>query len=330
MSKIPKTPAPVSAVIPAHNHEAFIGETIESILAQTVPVAEILLIDDGSTDRTAEIAERMGVRVIRQTNVGLAANRNRCVRESTQPWIAFIDSDDIWEPNKIETQMRIAECDPEIALVTCDYSTFDGDEIFSTSVLASYADGYRAQSKAEREGGAIIEKLDESFTGIAYFLVPSLVMVRREVLEQTGLFDESLCNAEDFDCFLRVWAKSKLGFAEQVLVKRREHAHNQSRLYTLATTSALAATHKVLDHPELYPPAIVSLCRAWLPANLRHAGARLVWSGEAKRGRNLLLESARLEFNLKTILALGAATFPPRLGCEFMKARYYISRRFGI
>jgi len=89
-------------------------------------------------------------------------------------------------------------------------------------------------------------------------------------------------------------------------------------------------THKVLEHPELYPSATVSLCRAWLPANLRHAGARLVWSGEAKRGRDLLRESARLELSVKTILALGAAAFPPRLGCEFMKARYFISRRFGI
>jgi GT2 family glycosyltransferase len=330
MSEMSKSTAPVSAVIPAYNHEAFVADAIASVRAQTLPVAEILLIDDGSTDRTGEIAERMGVRVIRQSNVGLAANRNRCVRESTQPWIAFLDSDDIWEPEKIEKQMRIAESDPEIALVTCDYSTFDGDEIFSESVLERYIDGYRAQSKTECEGGAIIEKLEESFSGIAYFLVPSMVLVRREVLEQTGLFDERLSNADDFDCFLRVWAKSKLAFADQVLVKRREHAHNQSRIFTLATTSALAATHKVLEHPELYPRAAVSLCRAWLPANLRHAGARLVWSGEVKRGRNLLLESARLEFSLRTILALGAATFPPRLGCELMKARYYISRRFGI
>src|SRR4030095_16183140 len=323
MSEISKTPAPVSAVIPAHNHEAFIAEAIESVHAQTLPVAEILLIDDGSTDQTGEIAQRMGVRVIRQPNAGLAANRNRCVRESTQPWIAFLDSDDVWEPEKIETQMRIAESDPEIALVTCDYSTFDGEQILAASVLEGFVDGYRAQSKTECEGGAIIEKLDESFTGVAYFLVPSLMMVRREVLEQTGLFDESLFNAEDFDCFMRVWAKSKLGFADQVLVKRRDHADTQSRRFTLATTSALAATLKVLEHPEHYPPATVSLCRAWLPSNLRHAGARLVWSGEAERGRNLLLESARLEFSLRTILALGAATFPPRLSCEFMKARYY-------
>jgi len=330
VSEMSKAPAPVSVVIPAHNHEAFIAQAIESVRAQTVPVAEILLIDDGSTDQTAEIAQRMGVRVIRHTKAGLAANRNRCVRESTQPWIAFIDSDDVWEPNKIETQMRIAECDPEIALVTCDYSTFDGDEIFSASVLESYVNGYRAQSKTECEGGAIIENLDESFTGIAYFLVPSLVIVRRDLLERTGLFDESLFNAEDFDCFMRVWAKSKLGFAEQVLAKRREHAHNHSRIFILATTGALAATLKVLKHPELYPPATVSLCRAWLPANLRHAGARLVWSGQTERGRNLLRESARLEFSLRTILALGAAAFPPRLGCELMKARYYISRRFGI
>lgn len=325
-----KTLAPVSAVIPAYNAEAFITETIKSVRAQTLPVAEVLLIDDGSTDKTAEIARRMGVRVVSQSNAGLAAARNRCVRESSQPWIAFIDSDDTWEPEKIERQMLIAECDPEIALVTCDYSSFNGSVIIAPSILKKYAEGYRAQRKTQCEGGAIIEKLDEAFADACYFLVPSLVMVRRDVLEQTGLFDESLFVAEDFDCFMRVLATYKLGIAVEVLAKRREHAHNQSRGFTEATVSCLAATHKVLEHPELYPPATVRLCRAWLPANLRHAGARLVWSGQSKRGRDLLLESARLELSLRTVLALGAAAFPPRLGCEFMKARYYISRRFGI
>ena len=325
-----KTPAPVSAVIAAYNAEGFIAETIESVHAQTLSVAEILVVDDGSTDSTAEIAHRMGARVVSQSNAGLAAARNRCVRESSQPWIAFIDSDDIWEPEKIERQMQIAECDPEIALVTCDYSDFNGSMVLSPSKLKKYAEGFRAQPRTNCEGGAIIEKLDESFADAVYFLVPSMVMVRRDVLEETGLFDESLFVAEDFDCFMRVLATHKLGIALEVLAKRREHEHNQSRSYTEATLSCLAATHKVLEHPELYPAATVSLCKGWLPGNLRHAGARLVWSGQPKRGRDLLLESARLELSVKTILALGASAFPTRLGCEFMKARYYISRRFGI
>ena len=330
MSEMSRPPAPVSAVMPAYNHEAFIAAAIESVRAQTLPVAEILVIDDGSTDGTAEIAREKGVRVISQANRGLAANRNRCVREASQPWVAFIDSDDLWEPQKIERQMQIAECDPEIALVTSDYSTFTGSEVLSPSILNKYAEGYRLQPRTKCQGGAIIEKLDEGFVDIAYFLVPSMVMVRKEALEQAGLFDESLFIAEDFDCFMRVWATHKIGIAEDVLARRREHDNNQSSRVTPATLSCVAATQKVLEHPELYPPAAVSLCKARLPANLRHAGARLVWSGEAKRGRDLLRESARLELSVKTILALGAAAFPPRLGCEFMKARYFISRRFGI
>jgi hypothetical protein len=286
-------------------------------------------VDDGSTDGTAEFARGMGARVISQENRGLAASRNRCVREASQPWIAFIDSDDLWEPQKIERQMQIAEGDPEIALVICDYSTFSGSEVLSPSILSKYAEGYRAQPKMKCEGGAVFEELDERFADVPYFLIPSMVLARRNVLEQTP-FDESLFIAEDFDCFMRIWAAHKVGIAEDVLTRRREHASNQSRSFTQATLSCLAATHKVLEHPQQYPPATVSLCKAWLPANLRHAGARLVWSGEAKRGRDLLRESARLELSVKTILALGAAAFPPRVGCEFMKARYYISKRFGI
>jgi glycosyltransferase involved in cell wall biosynthesis len=106
MIEISKTPAPVSAVIAAYNAEAFIAETIESVRAQTLPVAEILVVDDGSTDSTAEIARGMGARVISQENRGLAATRNRCVREASQPWIAFIDSDDLWEPQKIERRRQ--------------------------------------------------------------------------------------------------------------------------------------------------------------------------------------------------------------------------------
>lgn len=329
MSEISKTPAPVSAVIGAYNAEAFIAETIESVRTQTLPVAEILVVDDGSTDSTAEIARGLGARVISQANRGLAATRNRCVQEASQPWVAFIDSDDLWEPQKIECQMRIAECDPEIALVTSDYSTFSGSEVLSPSILNKYAAGYQLQPKMKCAGGAVFDKLDRGFAEVPYFLIPSMVLARRQVLEQTP-FDESLFIAEDFDCFMRIWATHKVGIAEDVLTRRREHANNQSRSFTQATLSCLAATHKVLEHPELYPTATVSLCKGWLPANLRHAGARLVWSGQSKRGRDLLRESARLEFSVKTILALGAAAFPSRLGCEFMKARYYVSKKFGI
>ena len=322
--------APVSALMPAFNAEPFIAEAIESVWAQTLPVAELVVVDDGSTDRTAEIAEEMGARVVRQPNRGMAPARNRCVRESTQPWIAFIDSDDVWGPEKIERQMRFALDHPETPMVTCDYSEFAESGVLSDSILDKYAESYGRQPKARYEGGAIIERLDAEFTDVAYVLIPSFVMVRREVLERVGLFDESFFTGEDFEGYMRVLAKHKLGVVESVLAKRREHVTNTSRNFTRSTLSCLAVTHKVLQNPELYPAAAVNLCRQSLPANLRHAGARLVSDGEGKRGRDLLLQSARLEFSWRTVLALGASLAPRSISRELMRARYYFSNNVGV
>jgi glycosyltransferase involved in cell wall biosynthesis len=324
-----KTVAPVSAVMPAYNGERFIEQAIKSVFAQTLPVAEFFVVDDGSTDASAKIAERWGVRVIRQSNGGLAAARNRCFREASQPWIAFIDADDIWEPEKIEIQLRIAESEPDIALVTCDFSVHDLARGITPSILKKDV-GYSRQPKRRCADGSIIDRLDPCFNGIADFLMPSFVMVRRDVIERTGLFDESLITAEDFDCFMRVLNEHKLGVAEAVLARRLEHETNLSRRLLDVTQSCLAVTYKIIAHPESYPPAAVDLCREALPGQLRHAGARLVWNGDAQRGRDLLRESAKLQFNLKTMVALTASFAPGRIARDLMSARYYMSRALGI
>src|SRR5438105_3732639 len=130
-----------------YNHQAFIREAIESVRAQTLPVAELIVVDDGSSDNSASIAESMGAHVIRQSNAGIPGARNRCIRESSQPWIAFIDGDDIWEPEKIERQMELANSNPELALVTSDFTTFDQSGPIVASGLKKYREGYHAQPK---------------------------------------------------------------------------------------------------------------------------------------------------------------------------------------
>jgi glycosyltransferase involved in cell wall biosynthesis len=294
-----------------------------------VLVAELIVCTDGSTDRTAELAESLGAHVLNSEHAGLSAARNRCINAAKQPWLAFIDSDDIWEPDKIEHQMRMADRNPELALITCDYSAFNETEIIHESVLNKYRTEYECQSKRQVEGGAIIDRLDPGFANAYYFLLASNLLVRRDALLLTGLFDVNLHSADDFDCFMRLLAKQPLGIVERVLVRRREHTESTSRRPT-AALSCLHATYKVLENPELYPEATVELCKQWLPSNLRHAGARLVLIGEAKRGRDLLLESARLEINPRTVLALGASVLPAQVARELMKARYYVSRTFGL
>src|SRR5205807_9239792 len=134
--------APVSAVMPAYNAAPFIREAIESVFAQTVAPAEFFVVDDGSTDDTARIAESMGVRVISQANAGLPGARNRCVREASQPWVAFIDQDDLWEAEKIERQMEIASANPELGIISCDFTIFDEHGTIVNSGLGNYRKDY--------------------------------------------------------------------------------------------------------------------------------------------------------------------------------------------
>jgi len=113
----------VSVVIPCYNAARFLRETLDSILAQTLPAAEIIVIDDGSTDDSAAIAESYGppVRAIRQPNQGESVARNRGIDEAKGDWIAFLDADDLWYPEKLEKQMAVAAASPDIVCVHTNF-----------------------------------------------------------------------------------------------------------------------------------------------------------------------------------------------------------------
>jgi glycosyltransferase involved in cell wall biosynthesis len=101
-------PAPVSVVIPVYNGERYLGDAIRSLLEQTLPVTEIVVVDDGSTDTSAEVAASFGdaVRLIQQANRGVAAARNRGIREANSSYVAWLDQDDLAAPNRIASQLR--------------------------------------------------------------------------------------------------------------------------------------------------------------------------------------------------------------------------------
>lgn len=316
--------------MPAYNGARFIRQAIESVFGQTVQPAQFFVVDDGSTDDTAQIAESMGVRVIRQTNAGLAGARNRCVREASQPWVAFIDNDDLWEPDKIGTQLEIASAHPEVGIVTCDFTIFDDQRAIVPSGLEKYRRDYDLQPKRRCQGGVIVDQLDERFEAAHYFLLPSYTLFRRDLVRTVGLFDETLGVAEDFDCFMRVLAGAALAISDKVLVRRREHPGNASAQLVRNTLHCLAATYKVIENPELYPAATVALCKRRLPANLRHAAARQLSVGNKAEARRLLRESVKLELSPRTLLALSASMTPAAVGKNLMTARYFVSKRFGF
>jgi glycosyltransferase involved in cell wall biosynthesis len=205
----------VSALIPAYNEVSRIAVAIASARAQSEPPAEILVIDDGSTDGTAAVATELGARVIVQANAGIARTRNRLVREAAHPWLAFLDADDVWYPEKLETVRRAIESAPGVRFITSDLRCrFESGTLAKTSVFET-TPHYRDAPKTTIADGVV--RLSGSALGVALatgnFIGTSTVVVDRDLAHATP-FDETLRAdadafvAEDVEWYLRVLAAS--------------------------------------------------------------------------------------------------------------------------
>lgn len=195
----------VSAIIPAFNSAAFISEAIDSVRAQTSFVDDIIVIDDGSTDSTKQIAAGYpGIKLISQNHLGPAAARNTGIRQARSEVIAFLDSDDLWLPNKIEKQLSALASNPTAGFSFATLSTFhmsDAAKIPSELYLPHELRRW-FESHTYREGAAF---------GDVYPLLlrtncmqTSSVVARRDALIEVGMFDESLIHGEDHDLWLRL------------------------------------------------------------------------------------------------------------------------------
>lgn len=181
----------ISVVIPAYNRAGLIGLTLESLLKQTLPAEEILVVDDGSTDRTVEVAEGFGgpVRVIEQANAGPGAARNRGFEESKGEFIHFFDSDDIAVVNKHEVQRKALE-------------ESGGDIAYGPWIKGRFAGRtFHAEGPVMQQGGlpegSLIQALLENWS-----TVPHACLFRRSLVEKAGGFPEDMRIAEDQMMFL--------------------------------------------------------------------------------------------------------------------------------
>ncbi|AFZ22701.1 glycosyl transferase [Cylindrospermum stagnale PCC 7417] len=214
----------VSIVIPAYNSSRYLAETIEHVLSQTFFDYEVLIINDGSTDNTAEIAtyysqQDSRVKLFTQNNQGLSGARNAGIQIAQGEYIAFLDSDDHWLPHKLAAHMEhFARC-PDLGLSfgRIEFMSFDGKPTrkFSNSRL------FKLTPKHFYYENPVI--------------TPSNAVIRRSVLGQIGLFDRSLKVWEDMDLFLRAASKGwKVEGINQVLVRyRNNQAGLSSNLYLM-------------------------------------------------------------------------------------------------
>jgi glycosyltransferase involved in cell wall biosynthesis len=184
----------VSVVIPAWNAEATILDTVRSVLRQTFPAFELIVIDDGSTDRTLELVRGVGdarLQVHSHANGGLAAARNRGIERSAGEFLSFIDADDEWTPDKLELQLRALRARPDAGLAYSWTAFIDrrGDFLFA--------------KQPSRSEGDVYEDLVRS----CFLASGSNVLVRRSCLDAVGGFDTSLRAAQDWDLCLRIAAR---------------------------------------------------------------------------------------------------------------------------
>ena len=198
-----------SIIIPVYNGAAYVGRAIDSVLRQTEPDLELIVVDDGSTDTTRDVVGAVSdprLTLISQANAGPSAARNAGIAASTSPWVGFLDADDWWLPEKLETHLRVGRERPELGLIHSSVVVFDESEKF-LEVLIAWADG------------ATLEPL---LFGNIVVGGGSSVTIRREVLDDVGWFDANVKYGEDWEMWLRVAARYPFGAIREALTCRMQ------------------------------------------------------------------------------------------------------------
>ncbi|MBN8590140.1 MAG: glycosyltransferase [Anaerolineae bacterium] len=209
----------ISVVIPCYNQATFLANAIGSLLTQTRPPDEIIVVNDGSTDNTAEVAGRYGppVKLINQANRGLAGARNTGLQACTSDLIAFLDSDDTLEPTSLEKRSALLESHPEWFVIYSDVQLVQENG----TAMGRYSQLMPGLQPSGNVFGMLVR----------YNLMPVHAFIfRRECLAQTGLFDESLRSIEDYDFWLRMAAHYDFQYLDEALANYRVHAQQMTRV----------------------------------------------------------------------------------------------------
>lgn len=250
----------VSAVITAYNSETFVKDAVESVLRQTLPVDEVVVVDDGSSDRTGEIVKQFaerGVRYLYQNNQGPGAARNRGVNETSGELIAFLDADDIWLEHKNQKQMECLLEHPDVALVS------------GFAWWWNVAKGIRKVSGEVPKNRSALKReiLVHNVVGN-----PSMVLLRREALLDVGLFDANIQWGQDWELWIRLVDRYDVLLIPEPVIVYRWHFDNIShnrRFERLESFWSVSRNAILKSRPAWLRPFL--LIRSWSKISHRRA-----------------------------------------------------------
>jgi len=304
----------VSVIIPTYKTAEFIAETLDSVLAQTFTDFEIIVINDGSPD-TPELESVLApyqsrIRYIVQSNMGLSGARNTGINAARGALVAFLDSDDAWEPRYLEQQLAIMRSDPTIAVLYCNATTF-GDPRQA---------GRLFMDKHPSSGPVTFESLVTQQCNVMV-----AVLAPRDVVIAAGVFDQSLRSSEDFDLWLRVvrggW---RIAYHREPLVRSRLRSGSLSADTVWMCRHIVRVLDKARDEMQLSPAeaAVVARRRAHFEAIGRlHEGRQAFFSGDNAAAVEALTEANAVLRRRKIGIALLVLRYAPNLLRQLYTAR---------
>ena len=273
----------VGVVIPTFDRAHLLGRALDSVLAQTRLPQQIIVVDDGSTDGTGELlAGYPQVVHLRQENRGVSAARNLGIRHCDCDWVAFLDSDDEWLPEKLEVQFRALARSPGHRLIHCD-------EIWIRN-------GRRVNpaQRHRKRGGWIFEHCLPLCV-----ISPSAAVIARSLFDETGLFDEGLPACEDYDLWLRICSRYPVLYVDQPLLRKYGgHADQLSRQHWGMDRFRVASLRSLLADDSL---KLTRLNPARLnPARLNPAQRRMA-TETLRQKCQILINGARKRGNIRVV-----------------------------
>jgi glycosyltransferase involved in cell wall biosynthesis len=301
----------VTVIIPTYNYGHFLGEAIQSVLDQTFKDFELIVVDDGSTDNTREVVEKFNdtrIRYIYKDHIGVSAAQNAALRAARGEYITGLSADDLYLPQNLEIKVKLLDSRLDVDLVYSNAYIFNNRTGATIGKLWRYPKGLHLRFDPERAARQPLKEL--LYRG--FFIMLQATMMRRQVFDEVGNFDESLLTHEDWDLIIRVVQRFPIELIDVPLLKLRRHDTNLSKDEEKMYQGAVAAINKAMHSGSFSIEELKLIKKSLVPQHISY-GRWALLDGKEAAARTALIAGIRLEpWNIKPYIYLGLSILGTR------------------